>query len=76
MGYLTLSEKHWDPAINYFRAALEVDPSDAKTHYLQARAQFESGHNEAALIEIQSALRLKPGQQEFETLRELIQNRK
>jgi tetratricopeptide (TPR) repeat protein len=76
MGYLTLSEKHWDTAINYFRAALDVDPNDAKVHYLQARAQFESGHYEAALTEIQSALRLKPGQQEFETLRELIQGRK
>ncbi|MEY2562385.1 MAG: hypothetical protein QOH88_578 [Verrucomicrobiota bacterium] len=76
MGYLTLSEKHWDTASNYLRAALQVDPGDARTHYLLARAQFESGHNEGALTEIQSALRLKPGQQEFETLRELIQSRK
>jgi tetratricopeptide (TPR) repeat protein len=72
MGVLALSEKHWDSAVNYLSAAIDVDPSDAKTHYLYARAQFEAGHPDKALPEIQTALRLRPGQREFEDLYELI----
>jgi len=72
MGVLALSQKHWDSAVNYLSAAIDVDPSDAKTHYLYARAQFEAGHPDKALPEIQTALRLRPGQRDFEDLYELI----
>ena len=72
MGVLALSEKQWDNAVNYLRAALDVDPNDAKTHYLYARAQFEAGHSEQALSEIETALRLKPNQREFQDLYEAI----
>jgi Tetratricopeptide repeat len=75
MGLLALSEKQWDNAVNYLRAALEVDPNDAKTHYLYARAQFEAGHPDEALSEIQIALRIKPGQREFEDLYDRIRRR-
>lgn len=75
LGLVALSEKHWDSAANYFRTALAVDPDDAKTHYLYARAQFEAGHLEVALSEIQIALRLRPGQREFEDLHDLIRRR-
>jgi hypothetical protein len=52
-------------------AALDVDPNDGKTHYLYARA----GNMSDAFSEIQIALRLRPGQREFEDLYELIRRR-
>lgn len=75
LGLVALSGKHWESAANYLRAALAVDPDDGKTHYLYARAQFEAGNIDAALSEIQIALRLRPGQREFEDLYELIRRR-
>ena len=72
LGVVALSGKHWENAANYLRAALNVDPNNSKTHYLYARAQFEAGHMSDALSEIQIALRLTPGQHEFEDLYELI----
>jgi hypothetical protein len=72
LGLVALSEKDWESAANYLRAALAVDPNDGKTHYLYARAQFEAGNRSEALTEIQTALRLRPGQREFEELYELI----
>jgi hypothetical protein len=76
ISVLALSEKRWQKAIEYLRVALEVDPSDAKTHYLYARAQFEAGHLDEAWSEIQTALRLRPGQNEFEELHDLIRKQK
>jgi Flp pilus assembly protein TadD len=75
LGVVALFGKHWETAANYLRAALNVDPNDSKTHYLYARAQFEAGHMSDAFSEIQIALRLRPGQREFEDLYELIQRR-
>jgi tetratricopeptide (TPR) repeat protein len=75
LGVVALSGKHWESAANYFRTALAVDPDDGKTHYLYARAQFEAGNLEIAFSEIQIALRLRPGQREFEDLHELIRRR-
>jgi Flp pilus assembly protein TadD len=72
MGVLALSEKQWDDAIKLLRAAIDVDPNDAKTHYLCARALFEKGRSEQALSEIETALRLKPDQREFQDLYETI----
>ena len=34
LGVVALSGKHWETAANYLRAALGVDPNDAKTQYL------------------------------------------
>ena len=76
LGVVALSGKHWDSAANYLRAALAVDPNDGKTHYLYARAQFEAGNMSDAFSEIQVALRLRPGQREFEELYELIQRQR
>ncbi len=75
LGVLALTGKNWEGAANYFRAALAVDPDDGKTHYLYARAQFEAGNLDVALSEIQIALRLRPGQREFEELHDLIRRR-
>jgi len=75
LGVVALSGKDWESAAKYFRAALAVDPNDGKTHYLHARAQFEAGNIDVALSEIQAALRLRPGQREFEELYDLIRRR-
>jgi len=75
LGVVALSEKDWESAAKHFRAALDVDPNDGKTHYLYARAQFGAGHISDAFSEIQIALRLKPGQREFEEFYELIQGK-
>jgi tetratricopeptide (TPR) repeat protein len=75
LGIVALSGKNWGSAGNYFRAALAVDPDDGKTHYLYARSLFEAGNIDGALSEIQIALRLRPGQREFEELYELIRGR-
>jgi cytochrome c-type biogenesis protein CcmH/NrfG len=73
LGVLALEERQWQAAINLFRVSIQSDPADAKTHYLLARADLESGDTVAALAEIQIALRLNPEQPEFRTLLETIQ---
>lgn len=72
LGLLASSEGRWDLAVEFFRAALEVAPNDAKTHYLQARALFETGRIKEALREIESALELNSARPEFTELYERI----
>ena len=76
LGVLALEEHQWEMAIDLFRAAIQSDPADAKTHYLLARAELEKGDAIAALSEIQIALHLKPEQPEFRALFDIIQARR
>ena len=62
-------------AIPFFERALEIEPNDAKRHYLLARASFESGNTVRALAEVELALRLKPDQPEFIDLRNKIRGK-
>jgi hypothetical protein len=75
LGVLALEERQWEIAIKFFHSSIQSDPADAKTHYLLARAELENGDAAAALSEIQIALRLRPGQREFQDLYELIGRR-
>jgi tetratricopeptide (TPR) repeat protein len=75
LGVLALEESSWEMAIEFFRASIQSDPSEAKTHYLLARAEMENGNTATALAEIQIALRLKPEQPEFRALSDAIQAR-
>jgi cytochrome c-type biogenesis protein CcmH/NrfG len=75
LGVLALEERRWETAIKFFRASIQSDSADAKTHYLLARAELENGDATTALSEIQIALRLTPEQREFEELHELIRKR-
>jgi tetratricopeptide (TPR) repeat protein len=75
LGVLALEERQWELAINFFRASLQSDPADAKTHYLLARAELENDNAAAALLEIEIALRLNPEQPEFRTLFDAIRAR-
>ncbi len=73
LGVAAISQKNWERATEYLKAAIAVDSNDAKSHYLYARARFEAGDIETALVEAQTALQLKPGQPEFEEFYEVVQ---
>jgi tetratricopeptide (TPR) repeat protein len=75
LGVLALDKKEWASAVDLFRAALQADPLDAKTHYLLARALLEAGDIAQASVEIQRALELKPDQKEFDELAATIRSR-
>jgi Tfp pilus assembly protein PilF len=75
LGVLALEEHQWEIATKLFRASIQSDPADAKTHYLLARAELENGDGAAAWAEIQIALRLKPEQTEFRALFDTIRAR-
>jgi tetratricopeptide (TPR) repeat protein len=75
LGVLALEERRWETAIKFFQASIQLDPADAKTHYLLARAELENGDAATALAEIQIALRLQPEQPEFRALFDVIRTR-
>ena len=62
-------------ALQFFSKAIKIDPNDAKTHYLQSRAYAELGQWDAARTSIEAALKLRPGQKEFEALAGAIESR-
>jgi Flp pilus assembly protein TadD len=64
-----LQERQWAWAEKLLRKALEIEPGDAKAHYLLATALLESGNRVGAREEIGEALRLRPEQPEFVALR-------
>jgi tetratricopeptide (TPR) repeat protein len=73
LGLAAISQKNWERAAEYLKAAIHVDPNDAKSHYLYARARFEAGDLESASIEAQAALQLEPAQPEFKDFYETVQ---
>ena len=52
--------KSWDQAIAAYRQALDLDPSDALTHYDLALALHYKGDTKQSVEEFESAIRLKP----------------
>ncbi len=68
LGVLANKQKAWAVAVRCFDKALEIDPADAKSDYLEARAYAELGQWDKARTSIEQALRLKPGQKEFREL--------
>jgi tetratricopeptide (TPR) repeat protein len=65
LGILASDSKAWTTAVRCFNRAIEIDPDDATTHYLQARALAELGQWGQARVSIDDALRLNPAQKEF-----------
>lgn len=53
---------------------LDVDPRNAKAHFLLARTLFRKGDRATALIEVKRALDLNPAQREFVALRNEMSN--
>jgi cytochrome c-type biogenesis protein CcmH/NrfG len=67
-----MQEKRWDIAERSFLKSLEVEPDDAKTYYLIARARFEAGNRQGAMAAVGEAIRRVPKQPEFLELRKQI----
>jgi Tetratricopeptide repeat len=72
LGIVAMREKDWSWAENYFRAALEIEPQDAKTHYLLAETLLEKGNRPDAAREIEEALKISPSQREFRKFKDKI----
>ena len=72
LGVIALDSGDYANAETWFRRAAQIDPANAKTHFLLAKTFLGQGHREAAQTEIDAALRLKPDQPEFRTLSEQI----
>jgi TolA-binding protein len=72
LGVIALDARDYANAESWFRQAAQIDPGNAKTHFLLAKTFLGKGNREAAQAEIDAALRLKPDQPEFRTLSEQI----
>jgi Flp pilus assembly protein TadD len=59
-------------AVDYFRQALALEPRNAKTHYLLAKALDLTGNREEALAEAARAVELGPDQPEFKALQDQL----
>jgi Flp pilus assembly protein TadD len=73
-GVMAIEEKRWPTAVQLLTRAAALNPADAKTRYLLARALQGNGDLRAALEMIGTARALDPGRPEYEALaRELKQ---
>ena len=72
LGVIALDAKDYSEAEKWFRRAEDVDPRNAKTHFLLAKTLFAENNRPAARIEIEIAIGLEPGRPEFTALKERI----
>jgi hypothetical protein len=72
LGVMAMEEKRWQLAAIFFTSSLEIEPGDAKTHYLLAETKLELNNPAGAEKEIEAALKLKPDQKEFQALEQAI----
>ncbi|MBV9618260.1 MAG: hypothetical protein JO201_03530 [Verrucomicrobia bacterium] len=72
LGVIALDATDYDAAELWFRRAADVDPRNAKTHFLLAKALFAKNDRGSAQNEINAAINLKAGQPEFLELKEEI----
>src|SRR5207253_3073226 len=72
LAVIALGQHRYNLAEAWLRRAENLDPRNAKTHYLLASALWASGSRQAAESEIDRALQLRPGQPEFNQLKEKI----
>jgi hypothetical protein len=73
LGVIALDAKQFDEAEKWFRRAEDVDPRNAKTHFLLAKTLLGKGDRAAARTEIGAAIQLKPDQPEFSALKQQIE---
>jgi tetratricopeptide (TPR) repeat protein len=74
LGVIALEASQFDEAERWFRSAENVDPRNAKMHFLLAKTLLKENDPAAARAEIETALRLKPEQREFNALKEEIES--
>ena len=72
LGVIALDGRDYANAERWFRRAAQIEPANAKTHFLLAKTFLGKGNREAAQTEIDAALRFKPDQPEFRALSEQI----
>jgi Flp pilus assembly protein TadD len=72
LGVIALDAHDYANAESWFRRVAQIQPVNAKTHFLLAKTFLGKGNREAAQTEIDAALRLKPDQPEFMALSEQI----
>ena len=73
LGVIALDANQFVEAENWFRRAEEVDPRNAKSHFLLAKTLLAKNDRRAARSEIDAAIQLKPDQVEFKELKKQIE---
>jgi len=73
LGVLAIDASQFDDAEKWLRRAEDVDPRNAKTHFLLAKTLLGKNARPAARTEIDAAIALKPDQPEFKALKQQIQ---
>ena len=68
LGLIALEENRYDLAEDFLRRAETIEQSNAKTHFLLAKALLGKGDHRAAQIEAARAINLRPNQPEFREL--------
>jgi tetratricopeptide (TPR) repeat protein len=74
LGIIALDATDYETAETWFRRAAEIDPRNAKTHFLLARALLGKKDPATAHTEIDRAIALKSDQPEFIELKTKIDN--
>ena len=74
LGVMALDDGKFDAAENWLRRAEDVDPGNAKIHFLLAKTLLAKNEAELAREEIEIAIRLRPNQIEFQQLKQKIKD--
>jgi hypothetical protein len=72
LGVIALDANDYGAAEIWFHHAADVDPRNAKTHFLLAKTLLARNERPAARAEIDTAIALKPDQPEFVSLKDQI----
>jgi len=75
LGVIAFDAKEYAEAEKWFRHAQDVDPRNAKTHFLLAKTLLAKNDRRAARVEIDAAIALKPEQPEFRELKQQIETK-
>src|SRR5438270_3138755 len=73
LGVIALDANEYPEAEKWFRHAEDLDPRNAKTHFLLAKTLLAKNDRRTARVEIDTAIGLKPDQPEFKDLKEQIE---
>ncbi len=73
LGVVALEQNDYKAAEDWFHQAEHIDPRNAKIHFLLAKALLARGHRDEAKVEIDTAIQLRPEQNEFTQLRKEIE---
>ena len=74
LAVMALDGGKFDAAENWLRHAEDVDPGNAKIHFLLAKTLLAKDEHDLAREEIEIATRLRPNQTEFQQLKQKIEN--